>query len=279
MEVFQGIEQGIDHQDELLQQRKELTDSLYYASYIQSALLPPRNEWNRFLPESFIYHNPRDIVSGDFYWLKKSREMLTVVVADCTGHGVPGAFMSIMGISFLNEIFSRGIVPTAKSVLNQLREKVMKALRQTGQSAEPKDGMDISLCMINLDTHQMQFAGANQSMYILRNNALIEIKGDIMPIGIGGLEERSFTNHAMPLNKNDIIYLFTDGYIDQFGGPRNKKFKYPAFRELLLHIDSLPMKKQGEKIAETLDNWKGNNMQVDDILVVGFKYLSKEEPQ
>ncbi len=116
-------------------------------------------------------------------------------------------------------------------------------------------------------------------MYILRNNALIEIKGDIMPIGIGGLEERSFTNHAMPLNKNDIIYLFTDGYIDQFGGPRNKKFKYPAFRELLLHIDSLPMKKQGEKIAETLDNWKGNNMQVDDILVVGFKYLSKEEPQ
>ena len=137
MEVFQGIEQGFEQQDELLQQRKELTDSLYYASYIQSALLPSREEWNRFLPESFIYYNPRDIVSGDFYWLKKSREMLTIVVADCTGHGVPGAFMSILGISFMNEIFSRGNVPTAKSVLNQLREKVMKALRQTGQSAEP----------------------------------------------------------------------------------------------------------------------------------------------
>jgi len=277
MEVFQGIEQSFEQQDELLQQRKELTDSLYYASYIQSALLPSREEWNRFLPESFIYYNPRDIVSGDFYWLKKSREMLTIVVADCTGHGVPGAFMSILGISFMNEIFSRGNVPTAKSVLNQLREKVMKALRQTGQSAEPKDGMDISLCMINLETHEMQFAGANQSMYVLRRNTLTEIKGDVMPIGIGGLEERSFTNHVMPLKKNDLIYLFTDGYVDQFGGPKNKKFKYPAFRELLLDLHALPLKNQGEKIADTLDNWKGNTMQIDDILVLGFKYLFTNE--
>jgi serine phosphatase RsbU (regulator of sigma subunit) len=273
MEVFQGIKHDVGLQQELLQQRKEHTDSLYYASYIQSALLPSREEWFRFLPESFIYYNPRDIVSGDFYWIKKNRGMITVVVADCTGHGVPGAFMSIMGISFLNEIFSRGNVPTANSVLNQLREKVMKALHQTGQSAEPKDGMDISLCMINLETQEMQFAGANQSLYLIRKSILTEIKGDIMPIGIGGAEERSFTNHSMAIKKNDLIYLFTDGYIDQFGGPRNKKFKYPAFRELILEYHQLPLKKQGEKIAETLDLWKGGSMQVDDILVIGFKYL------
>jgi len=277
MEIVQGIEQGLELQKELIQQRKELTDSLYYASYIQSALLPSREEWYRFLPESFIYYNPRDIVSGDFYWVKKTRETLTVVVADCTGHGVPGAFMSIMGISFLNEIFSRGNTITAKSVLNQLREKVMKALRQTGQSAEPKDGMDISLCMINLETNVMQFSGANQSIYVIRNKALTEIKGDLMPIGIGGLEERSFTNHIMPLKKNDLIYMFTDGYVDQFGGPRNKKFKALAFRELLLDIYSHPLKEQGEKIADTLDQWKNGTMQVDDILVLGFKYHFSNE--
>src|ERR1035437_2106246 len=124
MEVAQGIEQGTELKDELLRQRKELTDSIYYASYIQSALLPSYKEWARILPDSFIYYNPRDIVSGDFYWMKKSQNILTVVVADCTGHGVPGAFMSIMGISFLNEIFSRGNISTAKSVLNQLRERV-----------------------------------------------------------------------------------------------------------------------------------------------------------
>jgi serine phosphatase RsbU (regulator of sigma subunit) len=273
MEVVQGYEL----QEELLRQRKELTDSIYYASYIQSALLPTYKDWYRILPDSFIYYNPRDIVSGDFYWMKKSRKILTVVVADCTGHGVPGAFMSIMGISFLNEIFSRGNISVAKSVLNQLRERVMKALHQTGGSAEQKDGMDISLCIINYETNELQFAGANQSMYIIRKNALIEIKGDLMPIGIGGLKERSFTNHTTSLEKNDIIFLFTDGYIDQFGGEKNKKFKYPAFRRLLLDLASLPLKQQGEKIAETLEIWKGYNMQVDDVTVLGFRYLKDND--
>lgn len=275
MEVAQVIEQGTELKDELLRQRKELTDSIYYASYIQSALLPSYKEWARILPDSFIYYNPRDIVSGDFYWMKKSQNILTVVVADCTGHGVPGAFMSIMGISFLNEIFSRGNISTAKSVLNQLRERVMKALHQTGGTAEPKDGMDISLCMVNYETNELQYAGANQSMYMIRDSKLIEIKGDLMPIGIGGLKERSFTNHARPLENNDILFMFTDGYIDQFGGELNKKFKYPAFRQLLLDHAHLTLKKQGEKIAETLEIWKGFNMQVDDVLVLGFKYKNE----
>jgi len=276
MEIVRGIEQGHELQEELLRQRKELTDSIYYASYIQSALLPNYKEWARILPDSFIYYNPRDIVSGDFYWMKKSQNILTVVVADCTGHGVPGAFMSIMGISFLNEIFSRGNVSTAKGVLNQLRERVMKALHQTGGSAEPKDGMDISLCMLNYETNELQFSGANQCMYIIRNNSLIEMKGDVMPIGIGGLKERSFTNNVKSLEKNDILFMFTDGYIDQFGGEHNKKFKYPAFRQLLLDHSSLSLKKQGEKIAEALEMWKGYNMQVDDVLVLGFRYTPNE---
>jgi serine phosphatase RsbU (regulator of sigma subunit) len=277
MEVAQGIEQEIELKDELLRQRKELTDSIYYASYIQSALLPSYKEWARILPDSFIYYNPRDIVSGDFYWMKKSQNILTVVVADCTGHGVPGAFMSIMGISFLNEIFSRGNISTAKSVLNQLRERVMKALHQTGGSAEPKDGMDISLCIVNYETNELQYAGANQTMYMIRDSELIEIKGDVMPIGIGGLKERSFTNHLRPLENNDILFMFTDGYIDQFGGKLNKKFKYPAFRQLLLDHTHLPLKKQGEKIAETLEIWKGFNIQVDDVLVLGFKYKMTDD--
>lgn len=262
-------------QNELLRQRKELTDSLSYASYIQSALMPSREEWNRFLPESFIYYNPREIVSGDFYWLKKSKETLSIVVADCTGHGVPGGFMSVMGISFLNEIFSKGSAISAKNALNQLRERVMKALHQTGGFAEPKDGMDISLCIINLETHEMQYAGANQSIYLIRNKKLQEFKGDLMPIGIAGLQERSFTNHVIQLNPKDIIYMFTDGFADQFGGAGNKKFKYPAFRQLLLDMHAIPIKKQGERIAETFDSWKRDFMQVDDVLITGFKYNPK----
>jgi phosphoserine phosphatase RsbU/P len=262
-------------QDELLHQRKELTDSLYYASYIQAALLPTREEWYRYLPDSFIYYNPREIVSGDFYWLKKTKENLNIVVADCTGHGVPGGFMSVMGISFLNEIFSKGNITSAKSVLNQLREKIMKALHQTGGFSEPKDGMDISLCTINLETHELQFAGANQGIYLLRNNKLHEYKGDLMPIGIGGLEERSFTNHVIHLLPRDQVYMFSDGFADQFGGVSNKKFKYPAFRQLILDLHHLPLQQQGEKIAETFDIWKSEFMQVDDVLVIGFKYNPK----
>lgn len=262
-------------QDELLRQRKELTDSLYYASYIQSALMPSKEEWNRFLPESFIYYNPREIVSGDFYWLKKTKEALNIVVADCTGHGVPGGFVSVMGISFLNEIFSKGTILSAKNALNQLRERVMKALHQTGGFAEPKDGMDISLCIINQETHEMQFAGANQSLYIIRNKKVQEYKGDLMPIGIAGIQERSFTNHAIQLQPKDMIYLFTDGFADQFGGENNKKFKYPAFRQLLLDIHALPVKKQGEKVADAFNCWKGRHEQVDDVLITGFKYKPK----
>jgi serine phosphatase RsbU (regulator of sigma subunit) len=257
---------------ELLRQRKELTDSLYYASYIQSALLPSRDEWFRLLPDSFIYHNPRDIVSGDFYWIKKYREYLSIVIADCTGHGVPGGFMSVMGISFLNELFSKGCPQTAKSVLNQLREKVMKALHQTGGICEQKDGMDISLCIINYETGEMHFAGANQSIYLIRNNVLMEFKGDLMPIGIGGREEKSFSDHVIELRNNDTIYMFTDGYADQFGGDLNKKFKYIALRQLITDLSKFALKEQGEKISETFDIWKGNFMQVDDVLITGFRY-------
>jgi serine phosphatase RsbU (regulator of sigma subunit) len=252
-------------------QQKELTDSIYYASFIQSALLPTREEWSRILPESFIYYNPKDIVSGDFYWIRKNRNIITIVVADCTGHGVPGAFMSILGISFLNEIYTKGNIPTAKSILNQLREKVMKALRQTGNAAEPKDGMDVALCMIDIQAHTLQFSGANNPVYIMRGQELIQIRGDAMPIGIAPEIETSFVNQTLELQPTDTIYLFTDGYPDQFGGEEGKKFKYPNFRTLLQKIQKYPLPQQGQKVATVLENWKGKHRQVDDILVIGFK--------
>jgi len=270
------IDTASNWNDELAsRQQKELTDSIYYASYIQSALLPTHEEWNRILPESFIFYHPRDVVSGDFYWIKKNRNTIIVVVADCTGHGVPGAFMSILGISFLNEIYSKGNIPSAKSILNQLREKVMKALRQTGDIDEPKDGMDITLCMIDLNTNTLQFAGANNPIYIIRNQELIEIKGDSMPIVVALEQEKTFTNHEFTLSPNDTVYLFTDGYPDQFGGEGGKKFKYPNFRNLLQRIQQYPVARQGEKIESVLKKWKGDYRQVDDILVIGFKCSGK----
>lgn len=256
-------------------QQKEITDSIYYASYIQSALMPSREEWDRILPESFIYYNPKDIVSGDFYWIRKNRNIILVVAADCTGHGVPGAFMSILGISFLNEIYTKGNIPSAKSVLNQLREKVMKALRQTGNAMEPKDGLDIALCIIDTESGTLQFAGANNPVYILRNQELIEIKGDKMPIGIAPEMETSFSNHTFQLQPDDTLYLFTDGYPDQFGGINGEKFKYRNFRNLLLKLQKYTLEEQGKKIATVLENWKGEHWQVDDILVIGFKVPKK----
>jgi phosphoserine phosphatase RsbU/P len=272
MQAYNEVSDFGEIREELLHQRKEVTDSLHYASYIQSALLPTLDEWLRFLPDSFIYYKPCNIVSGDFYWINKSKDILTTVVADCTGHGVPGAFMSILGISFLNEIFSRGNINSSNSILNQLRERVMKTLHQTGNWGEPKDGMDISLCMINVKNHLMQYAGANQSMYLIRDNVLTEVKGDIMPIGIGGYEEKSFTNYSIQLEDGDFIYLFTDGFVDQFGGKESKKFKYQRFRDLIINIHAFPSADQCDQFNHTLNEWKGENTQVDDILVVGFKY-------
>jgi serine phosphatase RsbU (regulator of sigma subunit) len=254
-------------------QRKELNESLKYASYIQRALLPSEQALARFFPEHFLLFMPRDIVSGDFFWKLKRKNRLYFALADCTGHGVPGAFLSILGISFLNLIVEQNTQFSAAEILNTLREYTMKALHQTGEANEQKDGIDMSLFILEDEKGILQFAGAFQPLYYLKNgNQLIEIPGDKMPIGISAEEELSFNNHVIELGRGDMVYLFTDGYVDQFGGPKGKKFKYPSFRNLILSICNLPMEMQKQLLIEKFNEWKGEQPQLDDISIFGFKY-------
>ena len=255
--------------ENLLHQRRELMASLKYASFIQRAVLPDLKYMENVLKDFFIFHQPRDIVSGDFYYCSRKEDYIVVAVGDCTGHGVPGALMSIMGVSFLNEILSiRGPIRSSR-ILNLLRERVMKALHQRGYELENKDAMDMALCVFHPRSRELQFSGANNPLYHIRNKVLTEIKPDKMPVGIDAIEENSFTNHTLQLKPNDIVYLFSDGYPDQFGGPENKKYKYGPLRELLIGISDRSM----EELDSVMSAWKGDVPQVDDILVFGIRFL------
>ncbi len=259
-----------EQKDEIERQQKELEESLRYAGSIQSALLTEERSLRKIFSESFILFMPRDIVSGDFYWIYRKKHTIVIVAADCTGHGVPGAFMSILGISFLNEIVSKDI-PRANMILNRLRENIMKALHQTGEMSEHKDGMDIALCICDLEKKELQFSGAFNPMYLIREGELIEIRGDKMPIGIAPTEEKSFSNNILDLRKNDMIYIFSDGFADQFGGPEERKFRYKPFKELLVNIHKQDMVKQKKLLEKKFHHWKGDLEQIDDILIIGFK--------
>jgi len=257
----------------LLIQRRELMASLKYASFIQRAVLPDLKYMENILHDFFVLHKPRDIVSGDFYYCSRKEEYIVAAAGDCTGHGVPGALMSIMGVSFLNEILStRGPVKSSR-ILNLLRERVMKALHQRGHELENKDAMDMALCIFNPKTSELQYSGANNPLYHIRKNVLTEIKADKMPVGINAIEEESFTNHSMQLKPGDIVYIFSDGYADQFGGPLNKKFKYGPLKELLIGISDQSMEKQRNELDKVITKWKGDEYQVDDILIFGIKFV------
>ena len=193
-------------------------------------------------------------------------------VADCTGHGVPGALMSVMGISFLNEIVAQPCSFKPNRLLNQLREKVMKSLGQTGSDDASEDGMDIALCVIDEQSGLLHYSGAYNPLYIVRKGELIVYRADSMPVGVHSMEEKPFSSNEVVLVDGDVIYLFTDGYPDQIGGPKNKKFMYNNFRDLLVRISSLPMDEQKAILKKNLIDWKGNNRQIDDILVMGIKY-------
>lgn len=257
---------------EYQRQQREIAESLKYASYIQQALYPPESLITNLVPEHFIFFQPREIVSGDFYYVAGHGGTVYIAVGDCTGHGVPGAFMSLLGITFLNEIISRGNMYGAASVLNQLREHVMKALCQTGVETEQKDGIDLALCILDTRKNKLDFAGAFNPLYLVRDRQLIELEGDKMPVGIGAEEEKPFTGQQLELKDKDTLYLFTDGFADQFGGVNGKKFKYKAFRELLLNGTDLPMAEQKNRLKQTFEAWKGNLRQLDDVLVCGFRY-------
>lgn len=194
-------------------------------------------------------------------------------MGDATGHGVPGAFMSIMGIFFLNEIINQHCQLTCNRILNRLREKVMKALHQTGTLDEARDGMDISLCIYDPANHILEFSGAFNSLYLVRKGKLSEYKADRMPIGVNAIEEKSFTNQVIRLEKGDSVYLFTDGFADQFGGPLGKKFKYGAFQQMIIEHSGKSMIHQKHAFYQSLRKWMAGEQQTDDILVVGMRFI------
>lgn len=258
---------------ELDEKNKDITASIRYAKRIQDAILPPDDFVRTYLPKTFILFKPKDIVSGDFYWLNDKKDMVLFAAVDCTGHGVPGAFMSIVGHSKLDQIVGEHDITTPSEILNELNKSVSETLRQSyAEDNSVKDGMDIALCAFNRKTNIMQYAGAYNPLWLIRNGELIEYKADKFPIGnLKAGENKKFTNHAIPLIPGDTLYIYSDGFADQFGGTEGKKFKYSAFKKLLLENQHLSMEEQGELLNETIENWRGKLEQVDDILVIGTR--------
>lgn len=258
-------------------QKMDITDSIEYAKRIQTALLPPLSLIRRSLPEHFILFKPRDIVSGDFYWMMNKDDKIIIAAADCTGHGVPGAFMSMLGTAFLNEIVNKIVENKhiyslqANEILNQLRTYIIESLHQSGADNESKDGIDIALCVIDPGKQKLQFAGAHNPLYLIRNKELKVFKGDRMPVSIHQKADKSFVNHEIDIYEDDVIYIFSDGFVDQIGGPQKRKFMSRNFKELLLKIHEKPMDVQEQILERTFEEWKGDYIQLDDILVIGIK--------
>ncbi|MDA3954033.1 MAG: SpoIIE family protein phosphatase [Bacteroidales bacterium] len=269
--VKERTEEVVKQKDEIADKNRSITDSIAYACRIQTAILPSKEFAEEILPEHFILFRPRDIVSGDFYWMTKKGNNIVIIAADCTGHGVPGAFMSMLGVSFLNEIVNRHEVNLASDILNSLRKDIKKTLGQEGKEGEAKDGMDIALCIIDLEKMKMQYAGAYNPLYLFRNNELIEVKADRMPIGIYVKEKESFTNNVIDLHKGDVFYISSDGYQDQFGGEDGQKFKTKNYKQFLLEIHQKPMAEQREILDKRIDEWRGDWEQIDDIIIVGIR--------
>lgn len=268
------------------EKNKDITDSLNYAKRIQNAILPEENLLLKHF-DSFVYYLPKDIVSGDFFWIKEAGNKLYFSVVDCTGHGVPGAFMSIIGFNSLNRIVEDLQLSETGSILDKLNELVIHSIRkQDKDGSSVRDGMDLSFCCIDLESNMLQFSGANNPLYVLRTVSndshnlpismtengynLLEIKADKMAIG-GAENSKKYQTHQVQLQQGDVIYLFSDGYADQFGGPKGKKFMYRRFKELILAIQEHPMSKQKEIFDTTMLNWKGDLDQIDDICVLGVK--------
>ncbi len=273
-EVNQNLEEKVIQRTKQIEQQKiEITDSIHYASRIQSALLPPDEDLDRLLPSYFILNKPRDIVSGDYYWVSQKENKVIVAVADCTGHGVPGAFMSILGIAFLNEVINKAEIITPNEILNELREHIIKSLHQTGRKDETREGMEIALCVVDFDNKKLQYSGAFRPLYLIRNKEMNEFKGDYMPIGVYDDKEKSFSNKELHFKEDDIIYLFSDGYVDQIGGPNRKTFRSRKFKQLLINIHQKPLHEQKEILEKEYEEWKLDFEQIDDIMVMGIRFI------
>ncbi len=261
----------ISQKNELLAEKnKHITDSINYARRIQYATMRPEEHLNDLYRNAFILYLPKDIVSGDFYWYAQKDNYLIVAAADCTGHGVPGAFMSMLGIAFINEIVGRNTELEAHSILQQLRHNVIKALNQEEGADTTKDGMDIALLLVDFDTKTLQYSGAYNPLYLLRQGEIAEYKADRMPIGVHSRDNEPFTNHIIPLLEGDQLYIFTDGFSDQFGGDQGKKMNYTRFKSLLKEQENQLPAAQRTHLLHAFENWKGNHEQLDDVLVIGI---------
>jgi len=275
--------------EQIIRQRnQDITDSINYAKRIQQALLAQEGFIQKYVPEFFVLYKPKDIVSGDYYWAEYKDGYFFIATADCTGHGVPGAFMSMLGISYLNEIISERDIHSPEKVLDILRQNIISALNPKNSEEDRKDGMDMVLCRYDFTNMQLQFAAANNGLYLVRNSApspvekgkgdeafpqLIEYKPDKFPVGKYGQELKPFSLQHFQLQKGDCIYTFSDGYCDQFGGPQNRKFMSRQFKELLLKNAALSMNTQKSILEKEIEQWMGasGQQQIDDILVIGVK--------
>lgn len=267
--IAKKIEQ---QKEELTLKNKNITDSINYARRIQLAMMPSVKLFKAFFTDSFILHMPKDIVSGDFYWVNHVENKVFLSAVDCTGHGVPGAFMSIIGVELFRRITEIEKTYVPADVLNSLSKNFERVFGDVDEM-KLRDGMDLAFCSINEDHTILEFSGAFNPLYIIRDSSIIEVKGDRQSVGVYHDEDEvhSFTNHVIPLQDGDLIYIFTDGFVDQFGGPEGKKYKYRRFRHLLLALQQLPLNKQEEYLRKSILEWKGENDQVDDILVIGLR--------
>ncbi len=256
----------------LSHQKKQINDSITYASRIQNAILPTNKQINNILSEDhFILFRPKEMVSGDFYFIDQKNGKNIIASADCTGHGVPGAFMSLLGHTFLKEIIKSAEALEPNLILDKLRNYIISSLRQTHEIGTGKDGMDISLCIIDEEKQKIHFSGAYQVMLYIRNDNITRYKGDKMPIGIHYKKQEKFSKQVINYQKGDVIYLFSDGFIDQFGGDKNKKFRLKNLEKLLANIYTEPMNSQKIQLNQTFDEWKKGHEQLDDVVVIGIK--------
>lgn len=253
------------------EKNRDITSSITYARYIQHAILPDPTEINWLAQNSFILYMPKDIVSGDFYWFTEKDGKTIVAAADCTGHGVPGALMSMLGVSLLEEVVNKQGIIDANQILDNLRQEVIRSLKQNSSDCKSKDGMDISLCVIDKAKKSIQYAGAYNSLYFVRDHELTEYKADKMPIGISHSLDSSFSCNTLTVKSKDMLYLCSDGFADQFGGEDGKKFMSKKLKEKFIEISSYPINHQKSSLEKEFNNWKGNHKQVDDVLVIGIR--------
>lgn len=261
----------IERQSEKLEELyKDVTDSIRYAKRLQDSILPPTSYIERLLPEAFVLFKPKDIVSGDFYWVSETEDKILFSAVDCTGHGVPGAFMSLIGANALNQIVNAKEDKPA-NILNELNRLSSEALNKSEEGIKVRDGMDLALCAISKDFKTLEYSGANNPLYIVRDNEITVTKADKFAIASFIDGAHHYTNHEFELKKGDLLYIFSDGYADQFGGVKGKKFMYRQFRELLVSIKDEPMDKQKAILDQKIEDWKGSFEQVDDILIIGVR--------